>query len=146
MSPQYGEFIERVEEALQPISAEGAERAAIATLSSLSEVISPEAARNLGSHLPVDLVDKLDYRQPENPRELADGLSLESFCELVADREGAGIATDEALNHAIGVMKAVKESYGVGTDPGRGGDQSIASTELERIRAELPEEFAPLLT
>lgn len=44
-------------------------------------------------------------------------------------------------------MKAVRESYGVGTDVGSpGGDQGITGTELEQIRDELPEEFAPLLT
>lgn len=61
-SSQYSEFVERVESALQPISPEEAERAAIATISTLSEVISPESAKNLGSHLPLDFVDKLDYR------------------------------------------------------------------------------------
>lgn len=147
MDYQYRGFIERVEGALQPISPEEAEIAAIATISTLSELISPESARNLGSHLPVGFVDKLDYRTPENPEELADGLSLEDFCERVAEKEGAGIATDEALNHAIGVMKAVKEAYGIGTDPGSsGGAQGIDGTDLERIRDELPEEFAPLLT
>lgn len=142
---EYGEFIERVEEALQPISPEEAETAAIATLSTLSEIISPDAAKNLGSHLPGNLVDKLDYGTPDNTQDLADGLSLEDFSEVVADREGAGVATDEGLNHAIGVMKAVKEVYGVGTDVGS-RDQGIDGTELEQIRDELPEEFAPLLT
>lgn len=145
VSPQYGEFIERVEEALQPISPEEAERAAIATLSTLSEVISPDAAKNLGSHLPSELVDKLDYGD-RGEQDLAEGLTLESFSEIVADREGGGVPGDEGLAHAIGVMKAVKEAYGVGTDPGHGPDQGIDGTELEKIRDELPEDFAPLLT
>lgn len=143
---QYQEFMERVEETLQPISPEGAEQAAVATISTLSELLSPEASKNLGLHLPVEMIDKLEYTTPEEPEELANGLSLDDFCEIVADKEGAGIARDEALNHAIGVMKAVKECYGVGTDPGRGPDQGIDGTELEQIRDELPEEFAPLLT
>lgn len=145
MSPRYGEFIERVEEALQPISYEEAERATIATLSTLSEVVSADTAKNLGSHLPAELADKLDYGARENSRDLAEGISLEGFCEIVADREGAGVSRDEGLDHAIGVMKAVKEAYGVGTDVGSSA-QGIDGTELERIRDELPEEFAPLLT
>ncbi|MBA2443201.1 MAG: DUF2267 domain-containing protein [Rubrobacter sp.] len=88
---QYEEFIGSVESNLQPISNGEAERAAVATLSTLSEVISPDAARNLGSHLPQELADKLEYGRPENPRELAEGLSLEDFCEIVADKEGAGV-------------------------------------------------------
>lgn len=91
-------------------------------------------------------MDRLEYKTPNNPEELAEGLSFEDFTEIVADKEGAGVATDEALNHAIGVMKAVKEAYGVATDPGRGGDQGIDGTGLEYIRDELPEDFAPLLT
>lgn len=142
---QYEEFIGSVESNLQPISTEGAERAAEATLSTLSELISPDAAKNLGSHLPTELADKLDYGTPENPQELAAGLSLEDFSELVADKEGVGVAREEGRNHAIGVMKVVKEAYGVGADPGS-SPHGIAGSELDEIREQLPEDFAPLFT
>ncbi len=141
---QYKEFIGRVEGALQPISSEGAERATISTLSMLSEILSPEATKNLSSHLPSELAEKLDNRPPENPQEPASGFSLEDFCELVAEQEGVGIVRDEARNHAIGVMKAVREAYGVGTDVGSDHDLGAAETELEELREELPEDFAPL--
>lgn len=142
---RYEEFIGRVETNLQPITTEEAERAVVATLSTLSEVISPEAVENLRSHLPAELSDSLDDREPENPQDLAAGLSLDGFCEIIADKEGAGIAPEEARNHAIGVMKVVKESYGVGADVGS-SDRGIAESELEDIRAQLPEEFSPILT
>lgn len=79
MSLQYGEFIQRATHSLHPISSEEAERAAIATLTTLSEVVSPEATKNLGFHLPTELGDKLDYRTPEHPQELAAGLTMEEF-------------------------------------------------------------------
>ncbi len=141
---QYKEFIGRVEDALQPISTEGAERAAISTLSILSEILSPNATKNLSSHLPSELTEKLDDRPPENAQEPASEPSLEEFCELVAEQEGAGIVRDEARNHAIGVMKAVREAYGVGTDVGSDNELGAAETELEELRDELPEDFAPL--
>ena len=100
MSVNYTEFMERVHEALQPISYEEAERAAVATLSTLSELISPEAARNLADHLPTELVDRLEYKTPNNPEELAEGLSLEDFNEIVAEKEGAGVAQDPILQSA----------------------------------------------
>lgn len=142
---QYKEFIGNVESNLQPISTEEAERAAEATLSTLSELISPEAAKNLRSHLPTELADKLDHGKPENPRELAAGLSLEDFSEIVADKEGVGVAREEGRIHAIGVMKAVKEVYGVGADPGS-SPYGIDGSELDEIRGQLPEDFAPLFT
>ncbi len=64
---------------------------------------------------------------------------------MVAEKEGSGVARDEARNHAIGVMKVVKESYGVGADVGS-NPQRIADSDLERLREQLPEEFAPLFT
>lgn len=143
---QYGEFIEGVENNLQPISYEEAERAAASTLSTLSEIVSPNAARNLGSHLPRGLEDKLNYNSPEDPREFAASeLSLEDFCDMVAEKEGAGVNVEEARDHAIGVMKVVKEAYGAGNDLGSNA-RRIEETELEEIRAQLPEDFAPLFT
>lgn len=142
----YGEFIESVKNNLQPISTEEAERAATATLSTLSEIVSSDAAKNLGSHLPGELEGNLNYNSPEDPQEFAASeLSLEDFCEMVAEKEGAGVNTDEARDHAIGVMKTVKEAYGAGNDLGSPA-RRIEETELERIRSQLPEEFAPLLT
>jgi hypothetical protein len=42
-------------------------------------------------------------------------------------------------------MKAVKEAYGVGADLGS-NPHGIAGSELDEIRDQLPEDFAPLFT
>lgn len=137
---QYDEFISRVESALRPISREGAERAAVSTLSILSELLTPEAVGNLEAHLPAELAKSLDHGPPDDPEA---ELSLEEFCELVAETEGTGVARDDARHHAAGVMRVVRENYGVGIDL---SGKTIAGSDLEVIREQLPEEFAPLFT
>jgi len=109
----------------------------VATLSALSEFISPEAARDLGSRLPAEMADELDYGPPEEA-------SWEDFTEIVAEKEGAGVIAEDAAAHAIGIMRIVREAYyGTGDDP-EGSPGELAETDLDKIRAELPEEFAPL--
>lgn len=133
---QYDELIDKVEMRLRFSSSEKAERTLLATLSALSEFISPEAARDLGSRLPVEMADELDYGPPEET-------SWEDFTEIVAEKEGAGVIAEDAAAHATGVMRVVREAYyGVGDDPE--GNPGGLDTDLEKIRAELPEEFEPL--
>ncbi len=134
---QYDELVDKVEMRLRFNSSKKAERTMMATLSAISEFISPEAARDLGSRLPAELADELDYGPPEEA-------SWEDFTEIVAEKEGAGVIAEDAAAHAIGVMRIVREAYyGVGDDPeGKPGDPT--ETDLDKIRAELPEEFAPL--
>lgn len=103
MQRSYDEFVERIRQALVKLSFEDAERASIATLSTLSEAITPEAAKNLSSHLPAEMADKLDYEPPEEQ------ISMDEFLDIVAEKEGTGVAIDEARNHAIAVMKAVRK-------------------------------------
>lgn len=115
-------------------------------MSTLFEIISAESAKDLGEHLPTEMVDKLNYISPERRREFAASeLTLDDFSEMVAEKEGAGVNLEEGRAHAIGVMKIVKEAYGAGSDPGGAADE-ISDTELDKIRADLPEEFAPLFT
>ncbi len=134
---QYNELIDKVEMRLRFSSSEKAERTMVATLSALSEFISPEAARDLGSRLPAEMADELDYGPPEEA-------SWEDFTEIVAEKEGAGVIAEDAATHAIGVMRIVREAYyGAGDDP-EGNPGELAETDLDKIRAELPEEFAPL--
>lgn len=135
---QYDELIEKVRMRLRFNSAEEAERTTIATLSALSEFISPEATRHLGYHLPAEIADKLDYSPPEEA-------SWEDFTEIIAEKEGAGIVRENAESHAIGVMKIVREAYGAGDDP-EGNPGGFAEIDLDKIKAELPEEFEPLFT
>ena len=137
---RYDEFITKVESALRPIPRAGAKRAAVSTLSILSELLTPEAVENLEAHLPAEFAKSLDHDPPDDPEA---ELSLEEFCELVAETEGAGVALDDARHHATGVMRVVREVYGVGLDL---SGKTIAGSELEMIREELPEEFAPLFT
>lgn len=134
---QYNELIDKVGMRLRFSSSKKAERTIIATLSALSEFISPEAARSLASRLPAEMADELDYGPPEEA-------SWEDFTEIVAEKEGVGVIAEDAASHAIGVMRIVREDYyGAGDDP-EGNPGELAETDLEKIRAELPEEFAPL--
>ena len=134
---RYDELIDKVEMRLRFNSSEKAERTMMATLSALSEFISPEAARDLGSRLPAEVVDELDYGPPEEG-------SWEDFTEIVAEKEGAGVIAEDAASHAIGVMRIVREAYYGTEDDPEGNPEEFAGTDLDKIRAELPEEFAPL--
>ena len=134
---QYDELIDKVKMRLRFNSSEKAERTMMATLSTLSEFISPEAARDLGSRLPAEVADELDYGPPEEA-------SWEEFTEIVAEKEGAGVIAEDAASHAIRVMRIVREAYyGTGDGP-EGNPGETAETGLDKIRAELPEEFSPL--
>ena len=134
---QYNELVDKVEMRLRFNSSKKAERTLMATLSAISEFMSPEAARDLGSRLPAEMADELDYGPPEEA-------SWEDFTEIVAEKEGAGVIAEDAAAHAIGVMRIVREAfYGIGDDP-EDNPGELAETDLDKIRAELPEEFAPL--
>jgi uncharacterized protein (DUF2267 family) len=128
---QYEELIDMVQMRLRLRSAADAERAMIATLSALSEFTSPEATRELGSHLPAELAEALDHSTPEEA-------SWEEFTEIVAEKEGVGVIAEQAAERAIGVMKIVREAYGAGPEGAEDG--------LARVREELGEEFEPLFS
>jgi uncharacterized protein (DUF2267 family) len=135
---RYNELIDKVEMRLRFNSTADAERTTIATLSALSEFITPEAARDLGSHLPPEIADRLDHGPPEEA-------SWEDFTEIVAEKEGAGVTAEDAGRRATAVMKIVREAYGAGPEPGGDPDGS-AEGDLDEIRAELGEEFEPLFS
>jgi uncharacterized protein (DUF2267 family) len=132
----YDELMDKLQMRLRLDSAAKAERRMLATLSALSEFMSPEAAKKLGSHLPREIAEKLDHGPPEEA-------SWEEFTEIVAEKEGAGVIAEDAGEHAIMVMKVVGEAYGTEDEPevATGGS---AEEDLAEIRAELPEEFEPL--
>lgn len=135
---RYDELIDKVQMRLRFNSAAKAERTMIAILSALSEFISPEAARSLGSRLPTEVADKFDYGPPEEA-------SWEDFTEIVAEKEGVGVIAEQAGEHAIAVMKIVREAYGAGDEP-EGAHGEPAGDSLAEIRAELGEEFEPLFS
>lgn len=135
---QYEDLIDKVEMRLRLKSAEDAERTTIATLSALSEFISPEAARQLGEHLPAEIADKLDDGPPEEA-------SWEDFTEIVAEKEGVGVIALQAAERAIGVMKIVREAYEAEGEP-EGDTGGPAEDALDMIQAELGEEFEPLFS
>lgn len=134
----YNDLIGKVEMRLRCDSSEEAERTAVATLSALSEFVSPEAARGLGAHLPAEIAEKLDYGSPEEA-------SWEEFTEIVAEKEGAGVIAEDAGENAIGVMRVIREAYGAGDEP-EGGPEESGKDALDRVRAELPDEFEPLFS
>jgi len=79
----------------------------------------------LGVVLPGALGDAITER-PESP----DDCTVEEFVELVADREGIGVGTADALRHVRAVVATIA------THGGR--------DEIKRARDALPSEFAPL--
>lgn len=133
---QYHELVDKLQMRLRLNSAAKAEHRMLATLSALSEFMSPEAARKLGSHLPAEIAERLDY----GPQEAS---SWEDFTEIVAEKEGAGVIAEDAGEHAITVMKVVGEAYGTGDESG-GATGESAEEDLEEIRADLPDEFESL--
>lgn len=135
---QYNELIDKVEMRLRFSSAADAERTTIATLSALSEFISPDAARDLGSHLPPEIAEKLDLGPPEEA-------SWEEFTEIAAEKESAGVTAEDAGRRATAVMKIIRESYGAGAEP-EGDPGESAENVLYEIQAELGEEFEPLFS
>ena len=102
-----------------------AERAAIETLLTLGEYVPASEADALGVVLPGALGDAITERS-ESP----DDCTVEEFVELVADREGIGVGTADALRHVRAVVATIA------THGGR--------DEIQRARDALPAEFAPL--
>jgi uncharacterized protein (DUF2267 family) len=100
-----------------------AERAAKATLATLSERISSGAAGNLAQHLPRDAARWLD------PRGDAQSFDAVEFVRRVAEREGTDPATAE--RHARAVFVALA--------------RLVREDEIARVVAELPKDYDPLL-
>jgi uncharacterized protein (DUF2267 family) len=106
------------------ISRERAEAATRAALETLAERLSAGEARDVAAQLPPELAPYLP------PRGDAEGFDVEEFLRRVAVREGVDVPTAE--EHARAVFAALRRAV----DP----------DEIEDLAAELPKDFAPLVS
>ena len=120
---QYEEFLNRVQDRIGPAQPDEARRAITATLSTLSERISDGEANDLAAQLPQELKEPIQRSGEE-----AEAFSLEEFLRRVGEREGAN--ADTAREHASAVITVLREA--------------VTEGQLDDIRAQLPQEFAPL--
>ncbi len=123
MSYEYDQFLTIVQRKAG-ISGERAEAAARATLETLAERLSAGEARDIAAQLPPELAPYLP------PRGDAEGFDVEEFLRRVAEREGVRVPTAE--EHARAVFAALRRVV----DP----------DEIEDLAAELPKDFAPLVS
>lgn len=127
---QYEEFVQRMEsklgpDALDPADPGQAQLAIQATLTTLAERITGGEASKLASQLPAELKTSLEAKSEE---EAAEDFSLEEFHRRVAEREDVDQA--KATVHASVVMSTLREA--------------VTGGEVEDVRSQLPDEFAPL--
>jgi uncharacterized protein (DUF2267 family) len=123
MSYEHDQFLTTIQQKAG-ISRERAEAAARATLETLAERLSSGEARDIATQLPPELAPYLP------PRGDAEGFDLEEFLRRVAEREGVDVPT--ADEHARAVFAALRRAV----DP----------DEIEDLAAELPKDFAPLVS
>jgi uncharacterized protein (DUF2267 family) len=117
---QYEEFLDKVQDRIGSADPDEARRAVTATL---SERISGGEARDLAAQLPEELTEPIQRSGEE-----AEGFSFEEFLQRVGEREG--VNTDSAREHASVVIMVLREA--------------VTGGQLNDIRAQLPQEFAPL--
>ncbi len=123
MSYEHDQFLTIVQRKAR-LSRARAETATRATLETLAERLSAGEARDIAAQLPPELVPYLP------PRGDAEGFDLEEVLRRVAAREGVDVPTAE--EHARAVFAALRRAV----DP----------DEIEDLAAELPKDFAPLVS
>ncbi len=124
---QFREFVGRVQSRARLGSMGEAIGAIRATLETLGEQLAGGAADNLAAQLPREIGE---YLKQGSLGDLYAGerLTVEEFYGRVASKEQVNLS--EATHHARIVMEVMQEA----ASPG----------EIENIRAQLPEEYAPL--
>jgi uncharacterized protein (DUF2267 family) len=118
------EFVKEVMHRAGIASRTASDNAVRATLETLSEHLTEEAANNLAAQLPTELATYL--QQPFAG--VADRFSLDEFFARVSQREGVGIT--DAISHARTVAAVLAEAISLG--------------ELEHFTAQLPADLAQL--
>ena len=107
-------------------SKEAAERAVLATLTTLGEHISKGEAKQIATQLPTEIGDATTSRSTDSP----DEFDVDEFVSRVVSREGDEVSEDEAVVHVRAVMATL-------------ADAGIRN-ELQDARSQLPNEFATL--
>lgn len=121
---QHDEFIERVRKRADLTSASETERATRAALVVLGEYLSGGEGPDLAAQLPQGIAEYLKRQPPER----AEIFSLDDFLQRVAEEEETDI--ESASTHVRAVMDVL--------------DEAVSRGEMENVRRQFPEEFAPL--
>ena len=120
---QYQEFVERVENRIEPENTGASGTAIAATLDTLSERISGGEASDLAAQLPTELKGQLTASSEE-----AEEFPLDEFYRRVAEREN--LSVPDATLHAQAVVRTLREATSGG--------------EMDDIRSQLPGEYTSL--
>jgi uncharacterized protein (DUF2267 family) len=127
MDYDYERFITTIQQKAQ-LSWDEAERAAQATLQTLADRLSAGEARDIAKQLPAGV-------RPWLPAEgRVEAFQFDEFLRRIAEREGVDIDTAERHAHAVFVAlgRFVKL-------------QELADMAAADMRAELPDEYRPIL-
>jgi uncharacterized protein (DUF2267 family) len=120
---RYEEVLRRIEQrGARGLSRERAAAAAAATLATLADCLSPDAARRLAAQLPTELERHL--RTSGRARRA----TLEAFLDAVAAREQ--LSRSEAFDDVRAVFNAL--------------EGTVTAAELAHVRAQLPDELQTL--
>jgi len=107
-------------------SERAAERAVLATMTTLGEHVSKAESQQMAAQLPPEISDAMTSRSTDSPEEY----DVDEFVDRVVRREGGEGSEEEAVVHSRAVMATLADA-GV-------------RTELEDARDRLPSEFATL--
>lgn len=124
---KYDEFLNAVGERGGPADKSHADAATKQILAALGQRLAGWEPYDLASQLPPELQEPLMRRQgqPENTD------NFDQFLHRIADREGQGCSSDDALAHS----KAVFATMATFVSPG----------EIEDLRSQLPPGYEPIL-
>lgn len=123
---KYDEFLTQVGQRGGPVEREHADAAAKQILAALGQRLAGNEPHDFASQLPSELQDPL--LRPTSKAEIGD--DLDDFLRRVADREGHGCDTEQALTHARAVLGTIASFVSAG--------------EIQDLRAQLPTGYAPL--
>lgn len=107
-------------------SEQAAERAVLATMTTLGEHVSKGESQQIAAQLPPEISDAMTSRSTDSPEEF----DVDEFVHRVASRQGDDVSEDEAVIHSRAVMATLADA-GV-------------RNELQDAREQLPNEFATL--
>ena len=103
-----------------------AERAVLATMTTLGEHVSKGESQQIAAQLPPEISDAMTSRSTDSPEEF----DVDEFVDRVVSRENGEVDRDEAVVHARAVIATLADA-GV-------------RNELRDAREQLPNEFATL--
>ena len=123
---KYDEFLNQVRQRGGPAEREHADAAAKQILAALGQRLAGNEPVDLASQLPAELKDPL--LRPTGKAEIGD--EFDDFLRRIADREGRGCSSEEALTHAQAVLGTIASF--------------VSSGEIQDLRSQLPASYAPL--